>query len=247
MMLKDKIALITGGSRGIGAEIVKQFAKERATIVFTYSNSKDRANELINSLSGINKNITAVQADANFPETMKSLVDEVVGKYGRIDILVNNAGIVSTGIIGEIEIKDYEAIMNVNVHSVFTLTNAAVKHIPEGGRIINISSILGIRAIKQGSSIYNASKFAIQGFSRSWARDLASKGILVNTISPGSVNTEMNPDSPENPRAETIKSNNPLGRFIKANEVASATTFLASPSASGITGTDIIVDGGFNA
>lgn len=105
-------------------EIVKQFAKERATIVFTYSNSKDRANELINSLSGINKNITAVQADANFPETMKSLVDEVVGKYGRIDILVNNAGIVSTGIIGEIEIKDYEAIMNVNVHSVFTLTNA---------------------------------------------------------------------------------------------------------------------------
>ena len=178
---------------------------------------------------------------------MKSLVDEVVSKYGRIDILVNNAGIVSTGIIGEIEIKDYEAIMNVNVHSVFTLTNAAVKHIPEGGRIINISSILGIRAIKQGSSIYNASKFAIQGFSRSWARDLASKGILVNTISPGSVNTEMNIDSPENPRAETIKSNNPLGRFIRANEVASATTFLASSSASGITGTDITVDGGFNA
>jgi len=141
-MLQNKIVLVTGGSRGIGAEIVKAFAGEGATVVFTYSKSKDRADELIQSLAPVNKNITAVKADAAYPESMKALADEVAGTYGKIDILVNNAGVFLVAPIGNIHKEHYETQMNINVHSVFSLTNAAVKYIPSGGRIINISSTL---------------------------------------------------------------------------------------------------------
>ncbi len=224
--LRKKVALVTGGSRGIGAAIVRRLAEEGAHVAFTYK-------------------AKAYPADAAAPKSLPRLIDKVLKDFGKLDILVNNAGVFLGGRIGEIKAADYEKVMRVNVDAVFALTNAAVRKMKAGGRVINISSVLGERAVGPDMGVYNASKFAVTGFSRSWAKDLGAKGILVNAVQPGPIDTELNPATGES--AKVQKARTALGRFGRPEEVAAAVAFLAGPDATYITGATLNVDGGQNA
>ena len=243
--LKGKVALVTGGSRGIGAAIVRRLAKEGAHVAFTYARSAKAARAVVKEAAGCGVKAKAYAADAAVPKSMPGLAGKVIKEFGRLDILVNNAGVFCGGNIGEIKAADYERLMRINVDAVFALTNAAVKKMKRGGRIINISSMLGERATGPGMGVYNASKFAVTGFSRSWAKDLGAKGILVNAVQPGPIDTDLNPATGEG--AKRQKARTALGRFGRPEEVAAAVAFLAGPDASYITGATLNVDGGCNA
>jgi len=243
--LSGKTALVTGGSRGIGAAIVRRMAKEGANVAFTYSKSGKAAGVLVKEVSVCGIKAKAYPADAAVPKSMPGLVGKVFKDFGRLDILVNNAGVFLGGKIGEIKAADYERLMRINVDAVFALTNAAVGKMKPGGRIINISSVLGERAAGPDMGVYNASKFAVTGFSRSWAKDLGPRGILVNAVQPGPIDTELNPETGES--AEYQKARTALGRFGRPEEIAGAVAFLAGPDATYITGATLNVDGGMNA
>jgi 3-oxoacyl-[acyl-carrier protein] reductase len=243
--LAEKVALVTGGSRGIGAAIVRRLAADGAHVAFTYNASEKAAKALLKEIGGRGARIRAYLADAAGPKSLPRLVGKVIKDFGGLDILVNNAGIFLGGRIGEIKSGDYERLMRINVDAVFALTNAAVKVMAAGGRIINISSVLGERAAGPDMGAYNASKFAVTGFSRSWAKDLGEKGILVNAVQPGPIDTELNPETGEN--ADVQRTRTALGRFGRPEEVAAAVAFLAGPDATYITGATLNVDGGWNA
>ncbi len=243
--LGKKTALVTGGSRGIGAAIVRRLAEEGAHVAFTYSRSVKAARALVKEVSGSGVRAKAYLADAAVPKSLPRLIGRVLSDFGSLDILVNNAGTFLEGKIGEIRATDYERLMRINVDSVFALTNAAVKVMKPGARIINISSVLGERASGSDMGVYNASKFAVTGFSRSWAKDLGSRGILVNAVQPGPIDTEMNPENGEH--ADHMKRQTSLGRYGRPEEIAAAVAFLAGPDATYITGATLNVDGGWNA
>jgi 3-oxoacyl-[acyl-carrier protein] reductase len=245
--LQNKVALITGGSRGIGAAIARRFAKEGAHVVITFTASKDKAHSLIKELKHEGVQTLALQADQGNPAQVKGVVENVGKHFGRIDILVNNAGIYVEGNIDDPNL-DIEAItrqLAVNVGGVFTATHTAVSFMKEAGRIITIGSINGERITLPGGADYAATKAALVGYTHGWARDLGSKNITVNLIQPGPIDTDMNPDNTE--YAEMVKKSVPLGRYGKPEEIASAVAFLASPEASYITGATLTVDGGFLA
>lgn len=243
--LKHKVALVTGGSRGIGAAIVRRFAQEGAQVAFTYSQAAAAAEKLVAEISAAGGKVKAYLADAAKIEELSALADQVAKDFGRIDVLVNNAGVFSLGFIGTIDPKEYARVMRVNVDAVFALTNAAVKHMKPGARVINISSVLGERACDPGLSVYVGSKFAVSGMTRGWAKDLGPKGILVNAVLPGPIDTDMNPATGE--FAEEQCKATALGRYGKPEEVAAAVAFLAGPDASYISGAEVAVDGGHNA
>jgi 3-oxoacyl-[acyl-carrier protein] reductase len=243
--LSKKTALVTGGSRGIGAAIVRRLAKDGADVAFTYSKSAKAAGALVKEVSGYNIKAKAYLADAASPRSLPRLIEKLLKDFGRLDILVNNAGAFVGGKIGDIKAADYERIMRINVDAVFALTNAAVRAMKAGGRIINISSVLGERATGPDMGVYNASKFAVTGFSRSWAKDLGARGILVNAVQPGPIDTELNPETGEGAQAQ--KARTALGRYGRPEEVAAAVAFLAGPDATYITGATLNVDGGQNA
>lgn len=243
--LSRKVALVTGGSRGIGAAIVRRLAQEGAHVAFSYSSSEKSAKALVKEVCAHGATAKAYLADAAVLKSLQRLVANVLSDFGGLDILVNNAGIFMGGRIGEIRTADYERLMRINLDAVFVLTNAAVKVMKAGARIINISSVLGERASGPDMGVYNASKFAVTGFSRSWAKDLGAKGILVNAVQPGPIHTDLNPETGEN--ADIQKSRTALGRFGRPEEVAAAVVFLAGPGATYITGATLNVDGGWNA
>lgn len=243
--LKGKTALVTGGSRGIGAASARRLAREGANVAVTYGKSAAAAEAVVKELLALGVKAKAYLADAAKPESLEGVISQVVKYIGSLDILVNNAGVFETGMIGEVNRQDYERIMKVNVESVFVLSNAAAKVMKPGSRIINISSGLGERATGPGMSIYCASKFAVTGFSRAWAKDLGQKGILVNAIQPGPINTEMNPETGE--FSDFMKSQTALGRYGQPEEIAGAVAFLAGPDSAYVTGARLDVDGGWNA
>jgi len=244
---QDKVALITGGSRGIGAAIAKRFAKEGCHVAISFCGSKDKAFSLIKSIEKEGIQAIALHADQADSSQVQALVQKVVEHFGRIDILVNNAGVYVGGAIDDIHL-DIDGIvrqMAINVGGVFTATRATVPFMKEGGRIIIIGSINGERMTASGGADYAASKAALVGYTHGWARDLGAKNITVNLIQPGPIDTDMNPENTE--YAEMIKKNVPLGRYGKPEEIASAVAFLASQEASYITGATLTVDGGFLA
>ena len=238
-------ALVTGGSRGIGAASAYQLAEAGANIAITYSSSAESAEDEVRRLEGLSIEARAYKADASRPETLPQVVDQIVNDLGPIAILVNNAGTFAAGMIGEIKYEDYRRIMSINVDALFTTTQAVLKSMPDGGRIINIGSVLGERATTAGLSVYNASKFAVAGLTRSWAKDLASRNILVNVVQPGPIATLMNPEDGQN--ADYMRGLTALGRYGQPHEVATLVAFLAGPEATYITGATINVDGGWNA
>jgi len=243
--LLGKVALVTGGSRGIGAAIALRLAADGADVAITNSKSPDAAQKIADQIKWAGRRSDAIQADATQPEKLAGLIAQVVEKFGRLDILVNNAGVAGTGGIDGATLDKFDGVMSVNVRAPYILSIEAAKVMTAGGRIVNIGSCLGERAMWPGHSEYSPSKFALAGMSRAMAWDLGARGITVNTVQPGPIDTDMNPA--DGPSAEGIRKTVPLGRYGKPEEIAAAVAFLASPEASYINGATLNVDGGANA
>jgi 3-oxoacyl-[acyl-carrier protein] reductase len=245
--LTGKVALVTGGSRGIGAATARALAAEGATVAISYSASADKAEALVRDLEGKGVRAAAFKADQGNAAEVDALVKAVVKRFGRLDILVNNAGVFVMGAVDDpaSDVAKLDRQFAINVGGVATAVRAAAKVMGQGGRIISIGSILGAHVPWAGIADYSATKGAVALYTRGWARDLGPKGITVNAIQPGPIDTEMNPDSGD--FAAVQKAGTALGRYGRPEEVAAAVVFLASPEASYITGTTLDVDGGLSA
>ena len=243
--LTGKIAIVTGGSRSIGAAIAKRLAADGANVAITYNASPDRAAAVVQEIVAAGGQAVALAADAGNPEAVRAAIAEVAQRFGKIDILVNNAGISLLGAPEDIVFEDFQRILAVNVTGVFVATQQALKHMGQGGRIIHIGSSMVQYAAFATASVYTLSKGALTGFSRGLVRDLGPRGITVNTVHPGPTDSDMNPA--DGPIADFLRPNIAMGRYGEGKDVASAVAYLASADAGFVTGAELIVDGGFTA
>lgn len=244
MSLQGKKALVTGGSRGIGAAIAKRLAAQGASVAITYAGNKAAADATVQAIAGAGGTAFAFQADAADPASQRAGVEQAAAFLGGIDILVHNAGIAVFSAVGEDTDETYDRLFGVNVKSLHVGTRAALPHLADGGRIILIGSMAGEMAFP-GTSAYGATKAAVAALARGWAKDLAPRNILVNTVQPGLIDTDMNPANGD--LAQQMTGLVPLGRYGRVEEIAGAVSFLAGPDASYITGTTLNVHGGFGA
>tara|TARA_B000000557_G_C20658249_1_gene393559 strand:- start:2 stop:748 length:747 start_codon:yes stop_codon:yes gene_type:complete len=243
-LLESKVAIITGGSRGIGKSICETFAQNGCNVAFTYNNSKESAESLAKELNGSGIKVKAYKSDAsNFDDATK-LVEDVLNDFGKIDILVNNAGIKKDNLLMRMEKSDFDSVINTNLSSVFNLTKASIKTFlkQRNGSIINISSVVGVKG-NAGQSNYSASKAGIIGFSKSIALELGSRNIRSNVIAPGFIETDMTNSLSEDV-INSWKESIPLKRGGNPSDVGNACVFLASDLSSSITGQTLHVDGG---
>lgn len=240
-----RVAVVTGGNRGIGAAIAKRLAEGGADVVLTYRNDADKANAVAEVIRAGGSGAEARQLDAGDIEAGRQLIDAVAGQYGKVDILVNNGGVFEAGDITVATPEQFDNTMNVNVRGVYFLTKAALQHMPEGGRIVNIGSIWGESVPFTGIDLYCISKFAVAGMTRALARDLGPSGITVNCVQPGPVDTAMNPSDGDLAQAMTPRS--PVGRYGKVEEIAEMVAYLVGPHTQNTTGAILNVDGGWNA
>jgi 3-oxoacyl-[acyl-carrier protein] reductase len=243
--LTGKVALVTGGSRSIGAAVAKRLAADGAAVALTYSASPDKAAAVGREIEAAGGRALAIAADAGDPAAVRAAVAATVEAFGGVDILVNNAGLGLGGPIEEIAFETYERMIAVNVTGVFVATQEAVRHMRAGGRIIHIGSSMTRYAAFPTASLYTLIKGAITGFNRSLVRDVGPRGITVNTVHPGPTDTDMNPDG--GPVSKIVGPGMAIGRYGKPQEIASVVAFLASPVAAFVTGADIVADGGFTA
>jgi 3-oxoacyl-[acyl-carrier protein] reductase len=241
--LTGRRALVTGGSRGIGAEIVRRLASDGAVVAFTFGASGAEAEKLVAEVQEAGGKAVAIQADSGVAEEVVEAVDEAVAQLGGLDILVNNAGIAYMGDIESFTMEQFDRLVAINVKGVFVATQRAVPHLGEGGRIINIGSINAERVPGPGLSIYAMSKAAVAGLTRGLARDLGPRGITVNNVQPGPIATDMNPEVGE--FADSLREVMALGRYGHPRDIASVVSFLAGPEAAYVTGANWNVDGGF--
>jgi 3-oxoacyl-[acyl-carrier protein] reductase len=243
--LTGKVALVTGGSRGIGASIALRLATDGAAVALTYNGSPGRAEEVVHSIEKVGGKALAIKADAADPNAVRSSVTQTVKAFGGIDILVNNAGVAMMGPIEKFPMEDFEKLIAINVRGLFVATQEAARHMREGGRIIHIGSCNSTRVPFVGGSVYALTKGAVASFTKGLARDLGPRGITVNNVQPGPVDTEMNPAD-----SDFGKSTIPmlaLPRYARKEEIANFVAFLASPEASYITGANLLADGGYSA
>lgn len=245
MKLSGKTALVTGGSRGIGAAIAGELAQEGANVALTYLNSSAKAQEVAAECRNFGVQAEAICADCRDIDAMKGLVSQVVDRFGQLDILVNNAGMAVRSPLEECSDEDFQTIVDINIRAVFLTAREAAKVMPSGGRIINIGSVFSAQIPYPNRSLYVMSKFAVAGFTRAWARELGPKGITVNCVQPGPIVTDMVNEAGE--FANLIRPRTSLERLGKPEEVAKFVAFLASPDSSYITGACLNVDGGHNA
>ncbi len=243
--LNGKVALIQGGSRGIGAAIVTRLAAQGAAVAFTYVSSDAKAKALQDSVIAGGGKALAIKADSADARAIRQAVDSTVEAFGRIDILVNNAGVLAMGPLEDFKLEDFDRTLAVNVRSVFIATQEAARHMGEGGRIINIGSTNAERMPFAGGATYAMSKSALVGLTKGLARDLGPRGITVNNVQPGPVDTDMNPADGE--FAENLLGLMASGRYGRVEEIASFVAYLAGPEAGYITGASLTIDGGFSA
>ncbi|MVO89896.1 SDR family oxidoreductase [Streptomyces sp. p1417] len=245
--LVGKVALVTGGSRGIGAAIVRRLARDGADVAFTYVSpaGKAKAEEVVAAVEAAGRRAVAVQADAADPDAVRAAVDRAAAELGRLDILVNNAGVWSDGPFEEVSQAEVDRVLAIHVRAAFVGAQAASPHLPEGGRIVSIGSNLALRAPFPGVVLYAMSKSALGGFTRALARELGPRGITVNAVHPGSTDTDMNPADGEN--ADHQRGLSALGRYSHADDIAATVAHLVGPGGGTITGAELTVDGGANA
>ncbi|CAG8865760.1 Cyclic-di-GMP-binding biofilm dispersal mediator protein [Pseudomonas fluorescens] len=243
--LVGKVALVQGGSRGIGAAIVKRLVTEGASVAFTYVSSASKAEALQNDILAEGGKALAIQADSADAQAVQRAVAKAAQAFGRIDILVNNAGVLALGSVEDLALEDFDHTLAVNVRSVFVASQAALQHMGPGGRIINISSTNADRMPFAGGATYAMSKSALTGLVKGMARDLGPREITVNNVQPGPVDTDMNPADGE--MAPGMLGLMALDRYGTAEEIADFVAFIASPQAGYITGANLTIDGGFGA
>ena len=241
--LAGRRALVTGGSRGIGAEIVRRLASDGAAVAFTYSASATYAEKLVAELTANGATVVAIQADAADAAQTAAAVDRAAAELGGLDVLVNNAAIATLAPIDEFTAEQFDRILAINVGGVFWAARSAAAHLGDGGRIINIGSVNADRVPGPGVSVYAMTKGAVSSFTRGLARELGPRGITVNNVQPGPINTDMNPD--EGDFAESLKAITPLVRYGRTSEIAALVSFLAGSQSGYITGANLNVDGGF--
>lgn len=243
--LDGKVALVTGGSRGIGAAIARRLAREGASVALTFSSAPDRADEVVKAIAVNRGRGLAIRADSADAEAVQHAVAETVRAFGRLDVLVNNAGIATVAPLDEFSLADFDRIVAVNVRAVFVAAQAAARHMGDGGRIVTIGSVNADRVTFPGGGVYAMTKAAVAGLTRGLARDLGPRGITVNVVQPGPVDTDMNPET--GPFADSIKGFLALDRYGRADEVAALVAYLAGPEAGYVTGATLNIDGGYAA
>ena len=245
LALQNKRALVTGGSRGIGAAIVKRLAREGADVALTYVSKPDQANETAKAAQTCGVRAIAIQADSADAAAVAAAVERTVAELGGIDILVNSDGILVMGAIDDYRLEDFDRTLAVNVRAVFVATQAAIRHMKTGGRVINIGSCNADRMPFAGGAVYAMSKAALVGFVKGLARDLGTRGITINNIQPGPIDTDMNPADSD--FGEMLRSLMALPRYGTVDEIAAMVAYLAGPEAGFVTGASLTIDGGFTA
>jgi 3-oxoacyl-[acyl-carrier protein] reductase len=243
--LEGKFALVTGASRGIGAAIAKHLASDGASVAITYAKDESSATAVVKAIVGNGGKAIAIQADSVDPEAIKGAVAKAVAAFGSLDILVNNAGTAIPKLFEEGTIEEFDRVLNLNVRSVLITTQAALKHINKGGRIITIGSCVGERDMTPGLAVYSATKAAVKMFTQGLSREVGDRAITVNNIQPGPIDTDLNPASGDWATPQIALT--ALKRYGTVDEVAALVAFVASPEAAYITGASLTVDGGTNA
>jgi 3-oxoacyl-[acyl-carrier protein] reductase len=243
--LSGKVALVTGGSRGIGAAIAKRLAADGASVAITYAKDANAASAVVKAIETDGGKAVAIQADAADTEAVKSAVEKAVATLGRLDVLVNNAGTAVPKRFEDTTLEELDRVIDINIRGVFATTHAALKHLNDGGRIIMIGSCVGERVLTPGLVPYSATKGAVKMFTQGLSREVGSRGITVNNVQPGPIDTDLNPAAGD--WATPQKAVTALDRYGTVDEVAALVSFVAGPESSYITGANLTVDGGTNA
>jgi 3-oxoacyl-[acyl-carrier protein] reductase len=243
--LNGKVAFINRGSRGIGAATARRLARDGAIVAIGYAASAAAAEALAAEITAAGGTALAIHADAADAAALTRAIDTVADRFGRIDILVNNAGVLHLGDVAQFSLEDFDRTVAINVRSVFVASQAALAHMGDGGRIINVSSTNALRMPFGGGAVYAMSKSALTGLAKGMARDLGPRGITVNNVQPGPVDTDMNPAAGD--FADLMHGLMALPRHGRPEEVAGMIAYLASPEAAFVTGADLLIDGGFAA
>jgi 3-oxoacyl-[acyl-carrier protein] reductase len=243
--LTEKAALVTGGSRGIGAAIAKRLSADGASIAITYTRGADAAAAVVDAIKSAGGKAIAIQADATDAKAVQAAVEKTFATFGRLDVLVNNAGTAFPKPFEEATLEEMDRVIDINIRGVFVATQAALKHMKSGGRIIMIGSAVGERVAAPGLVPYAGTKGAVKMFTQALAREIGSRGITVNNVQPGPIDTELNPAAGD--WAVPQKAATALNRYGRVEEIAAMVAFIAGPESSYITGANLTVDGGMNA
>ncbi|MEV6010932.1 3-oxoacyl-ACP reductase family protein [Streptomyces sp. NPDC051976] len=243
--LDGKVALVTGGSRGIGEAVALRLAADGADVALTYRGNEERAARVVDKITEMGRRAWAVRSDSADPRAVRAAVEEIAARFGRIDILVNNAGVGLLGPVEDITLEDIDHVLEVNVRAPFVAAQAALRHMTEGGRIVSIGSCIAERVAFAGGTLYATSKTALTGMTKALARELGPRGITANLVHPGPIDTDMNPA--DGPSADFQSGLTALGHYGQPSDIAETVAHLVGEGGRYVTGAAIAVDGGFAA